>query len=272
MIKFFRKIRQNLLAEGKIGKYLKYAIGEIILVVVGILIALQINNWNQVRIEIKTETESLNNLVLDLEEQSDLLELYLKDESGFYEDGIYILEHYAKHKSFSLNDTLLSKLNKLAFRRTFTPINTTFEELVSTGNIGLIRNKKLKRNILKFYNELERISLVTLNNNTNLIDGLYNPVLMEQSLFVFKFNFPDATFEHLFSEFQKRQSSTLDSESLETLYSTSKNILSTPEKALNLFNVLQIRIQLAYGQISNYDKLKKEITELLNEINQEIEK
>lgn len=49
MIKFFRTIRQNLLSEGKTGKYLKYAIGEIILVVIGILIALQINNWNEER-------------------------------------------------------------------------------------------------------------------------------------------------------------------------------------------------------------------------------
>ena len=49
MIKFFRKIRQNLLSEGKTGKYFKYAIGEIVLVVIGILIALQINNWNENR-------------------------------------------------------------------------------------------------------------------------------------------------------------------------------------------------------------------------------
>ena len=49
MIKFFRNIRQNLLIENKTGKYLKYAIGEIFLVVIGILIALQINNWNEDR-------------------------------------------------------------------------------------------------------------------------------------------------------------------------------------------------------------------------------
>ena len=47
MIKFFRKIRYNLMETGKTGKYLKYAIGEIILVVIGILIALSINNWNE---------------------------------------------------------------------------------------------------------------------------------------------------------------------------------------------------------------------------------
>ena len=47
MIKFFRKIRYNLMSENKTGKYLKYAIGEIVLVVIGILIALSINNWNQ---------------------------------------------------------------------------------------------------------------------------------------------------------------------------------------------------------------------------------
>ena len=47
MIKFFRKIRQNLLMENKTSKYFKYAIGEIVLVVIGILIALQINNWNE---------------------------------------------------------------------------------------------------------------------------------------------------------------------------------------------------------------------------------
>jgi len=51
MIKFFRKIRQNLLMENKTSKYFKYAIGEILLVVIGILIALQINNWNEKRLK-----------------------------------------------------------------------------------------------------------------------------------------------------------------------------------------------------------------------------
>ncbi|MBO3115440.1 hypothetical protein J4050_01695 [Winogradskyella sp. DF17] len=62
MIKFFRKIRYTLLNENKTGKYIKYAIGEIILVVIGILIALQINNWNQSRKEAKQEQLILKKL------------------------------------------------------------------------------------------------------------------------------------------------------------------------------------------------------------------
>jgi hypothetical protein len=65
MIKFFRKIRQNLLSEGQTGKYLKYAIGEIILVVIGILIALQLNDWNDSQKQLKLENEYYCRLLED---------------------------------------------------------------------------------------------------------------------------------------------------------------------------------------------------------------
>lgn len=67
MIKFFRKIRYSLLETEKTGKYFKYAIGEIILVVIGILIALSINNWNETKKERKLETKVLNELLTSLE-------------------------------------------------------------------------------------------------------------------------------------------------------------------------------------------------------------
>lgn len=66
MIKFFRTIRQKLLAEGKTGKYLKYAIGEIVLVVIGILIALQINIWNEGRKNDEKEAILIKNIIEDL--------------------------------------------------------------------------------------------------------------------------------------------------------------------------------------------------------------
>jgi Family of unknown function (DUF6090) len=73
MIKFFRKIRQNMINENKTGKYLKYAVGEIALVVIGILIAIQINNSNINRIDKITEAKYLNNIKLDLEKDLESL-------------------------------------------------------------------------------------------------------------------------------------------------------------------------------------------------------
>ena len=68
MIKFFRKIRQNLLSEGKTGKYLKYAIGEIVLVMIGILLALQVNEWNNEQNRKKVEGVIIEQLKSDLKE------------------------------------------------------------------------------------------------------------------------------------------------------------------------------------------------------------
>ena len=80
MIKFFRKIRLNLLSEGKTGKYFKYAIGEIVLVVIGILIALQINTLNQVKkdraYEVKMLSEIEKGLRLDLSNLNEHYETY----------------------------------------------------------------------------------------------------------------------------------------------------------------------------------------------------
>ncbi len=90
MIKFFRKIRQNLLSEGKSGKYLKYAIGEIILVVIGILIALGINNWNENRKKVKIEIQYVNNLIQDI-----------KNDQEFYKSRVLVLNNFLEiHNNF----------------------------------------------------------------------------------------------------------------------------------------------------------------------------
>jgi uncharacterized membrane-anchored protein YhcB (DUF1043 family) len=71
MIKFFRKIRQKLLSENKFSKYLIYAIGEIVLVVIGILIALQINNWNENRKQQAEINDIYKQIALDLDNDID---------------------------------------------------------------------------------------------------------------------------------------------------------------------------------------------------------
>jgi len=79
MIKFFRKIRQKLLSENKFSKYLIYAIGEIVLVVIGILIALQINNWNIQNIEQQWEENTLSELEVELSSSQEDIEYTIKE-------------------------------------------------------------------------------------------------------------------------------------------------------------------------------------------------
>ena len=78
MIKFFRKIRYDLMSSGKTSKYIKYAIGEIILVVIGILIALQINNWNEDRKNATNEAHILNEILNNLNEDKDQISFILE--------------------------------------------------------------------------------------------------------------------------------------------------------------------------------------------------
>ena len=66
MLRFFRHFRQQLLTGNQVSKYLLYAIGEIFLVVIGILIALQVNNWNEKRLERRQEIEILKSVRKDL--------------------------------------------------------------------------------------------------------------------------------------------------------------------------------------------------------------
>jgi len=87
MIKFFRKIRQKLLNENRFSKYLIYAIGEIILVMIGILLALQVNNWNELRKKEQSEIQLYQKIIADLNSERTIIEnkIYsLKDHQNLH--------------------------------------------------------------------------------------------------------------------------------------------------------------------------------------------
>jgi hypothetical protein len=113
MIKFFRKIRQNVLSEGKNGKYLKYAVGEIILVVIGILIALQINNWNQANSDEKIANDYITNLLTELRSDLDYFDQLLakNKEQKTYIDEIIIALNSEKVTSSQEEDLILKLSN-----------------------------------------------------------------------------------------------------------------------------------------------------------------
>ena len=182
MINFFRKIRKRLANDNKPIKYARYAFGEIVLVVIGILIALSINNWNQNRVERNKEKLILAELVVDLKEQSKVLETYIEIESRYYNHGKDILSYYSSNQTFIGSDSIYAKLNSLIGRKTFNPIRTTFQELIATGTIGILQDKSTKRKIIQYYNDLERVSMVIGNNNINIVDAIYQTNILEQIL------------------------------------------------------------------------------------------
>ena len=153
MIKFFRKIRQHLLSENKFSKYLFYAVGEIILVVIGILIALQINNWNENR---KTNIKIENSLIAL---KSDLAQdtLLIRKRLPFINEQ-YILNESLRSRvanSSATVDTLV-KIMRFEFNPNWVvqiPYNTnTYNSLIRTGLIENLSDS-LKVNIKNFYNE-----------------------------------------------------------------------------------------------------------------------
>ena len=144
MIKFFRKIRQNLLMENKTGTYFKYAIGEIILVVIGILIALQINNWNENR---KLQNEELN-LLLEVKSNLEVTLNNFRNDTIFNSQSINQLRKIEKYIS---DDLTYNKELDIAFGMFGVwyspyPISTAYTTLKTKG-LDIISNNKEKRRI-----------------------------------------------------------------------------------------------------------------------------
>ena len=162
MIRFFRNIRQKLADENKVAKYLRYAIGEILLVVIGILIALQINNWNENRKEHLIEIKYLKNLKHDLQSDSTDLVYYKNIRVGQANAARELIE-LAKTKNVSDVFKLDSLYTTVALWWEFVPNNNTFEELRSSGNLKLLRNDSIKNLLLDLNKENE--DLVSSRNH-----------------------------------------------------------------------------------------------------------
>ena len=141
MLKFFRKIRQNLFIEGKTGRYFKYALGEIVLVVIGILIALQINNWNEERKQANKEQIVLNQLLSDFEANLNQLDQKIRVREDMMMSAKFILT-YIDDKSIRNIDSLDKYLAKTMAYTTFDPIKV---DLSSSGDLVLISDQSLKK-------------------------------------------------------------------------------------------------------------------------------
>ena len=140
------------MSQNQTTRYFKYAIGEIILVVIGILIALQINNWNQGRISAKKERSYLNEIRTSL--KSDALKISEALEFNVGKDSIVVNLMGIFDSSLSNDERMeIIEANSLPFTsyEYFTPSSTTWNNFISAENINLISNQDLRTKLMAYY-------------------------------------------------------------------------------------------------------------------------
>ncbi|MCG6188922.1 hypothetical protein [Maribellus maritimus] len=159
MIKFFRRIRQRLITEKKISNYLLYAFGEIILVVIGILIALAINNSNQKRIIREKEQVYLIGLKNEFQTSKSKLQRLIEVNNSNFEGAKKIVE-YISDENIQPDESEFSELlyNTFAFDIAFNPNNSLLNEMINSGSLKDISNPILKTYLTTWISTLEDIA------------------------------------------------------------------------------------------------------------------
>ena len=149
MLRFFRQIRQRLLTDNKFSKYLLYAIGEILLVVIGILIALQVDNWNNERADRDKEISILTEIQRNLETNVKQFSAEAKLQGSIVE-SINVIMEQIKNK-IPYHDSLGAKYAAIAWTEEFNFANSAFETLKTLG-FDKISSDPLRENIIQLFN------------------------------------------------------------------------------------------------------------------------
>jgi hypothetical protein len=260
MINFFRKTRKKMADDNKPMKYMRYAIGEILLVVIGILIALSINNWNQSQKEKSIEVQYLVNIIDDLKEQSKSIEIQMDYERTYYETASRIIDYYNINQTFSLDSLFFKDASSLLERKTFVITDPTYTDLISSGNITIIKNKVNKDALLKYYQELERIEKVIQSNNSLLIDQHYNLAFLKNGYYysnikeVLRYNIANIPGYVVQPKYHIE------------VQEISKNVILGDENKLSLLNAVSYRQSIAIGHYALLFDIKSVTQSLINEL------
>lgn len=152
--------------ENKTSKYFKYALGEIVLVVIGILIALQINNWNQNRISKQLETKYYERLLEDVKEEREILQAsiaYCEQVSHHAKKAVTVFEN----SEDIIQDPIQNLIDMYQASQLHDPnsASSTYKELIASGQINLIQNENLKTALIRYFEiEWDQTAVFKLQN------------------------------------------------------------------------------------------------------------
>ena len=150
MIPFFRKIRKKMADENKPMKYARYAIGEIVLVVIGILIALQVNNWNENRMEQNRIKKYAKSLIKDLENDIEMLKVSKHQAEANFRSIDSLKSYFDETEVEQLSNTVLVVLTHDIMYRPYKWNRSTLQELKSSGGLRFISNDSLEKKLVAY--------------------------------------------------------------------------------------------------------------------------
>lgn len=200
MRSFLRKIRQEVVQNQAYTRYFKYAFGEIILVVIGILIALQINNWNETRKQQIIIDNYLNKMVSEIKSVNELIEYNTTYSETLNKDLMYCI-NYMENKRVDSTDVFVSKLKNLTDCDSQTLFFPVINEFISKGYMSDINNSKIKEHLDSFIYEQDQAKVNDFDKNifcSNQLQPFIQKNINYSDLMMFGkankyFNLPDIT-------------------------------------------------------------------------------
>jgi len=181
MLKFFRTIRKKLIEQQNVRKYLLYAIGEILLVVIGILIALQVNNWNEERKNRDLADKHLETIRLNLEDDIAQAENLLLETETAIEYANIFFEQFKTLRAIDNNVQMY--LLYLMFEREIEVNNTGMNALLSTNGMSSV-NEQLQSKLLEYYRHIGQLKRREENANTE-IKTMFEPYVKANYYWIF---------------------------------------------------------------------------------------
>lgn len=178
MIRIFRTLRQRLLAENRVSRYLLYAVGEILLVVIGILIALQIDTWNNARLDRKASLTFYANTLQQLLEDRRNIEDQIAYNNKSVDQFAYAIDLIARGER-NETDSLSAIAVKLMDYSDFDRQGNIYETIVGSGDIRLLQNPVIKqrlRSLEETYLYINRIEGIHLDAIMDLMSDLIQTV------------------------------------------------------------------------------------------------
>ncbi len=258
MIKFFRKIRQNLLREGKTTRYFKYAIGEIVLVVIGILIALQINNWNSQRNERNQELLILKSLRANFIENLNTLSKAQSDTVKVYTACIDLLALIHPKLVNYTNDVVDNLIGQIINYYIWDPTTGAIDQVINSDQFNIIQNKEIKIKISN-WSRLITDSAKDFNiSNDHLFKTIV--IYLEKHANIKNMPTPDSLYaktklsripQSKFDSDYKKMMSSKEFENL--IYWQAINLLYIVNEYEKFQNFLEATLKLVNDEIKNYD-------------------